>query len=342
MDALVGVGAGVDQDVVRLDAARQHLEQADLADMTIDDGLPHPRQGRPGGVGRHLGRLAPRLHQHGRPVEGRRADLADEGGQPVDGDLLDRGPADHREDGRGGYALSERLLQLSDARNLTLEVALHQVVVGHDDPLDQGVVHGVLLAGHVIGDGSGRGAPALVGDGRVRQQVGHAAEAGLLADRQLQGCDAGAEGALQVLQGALEGSPLPVELVDEDETGETQVGGHLPHVGGLHLDALDRADHEDGQVGDGQGGGRLLGEVGVPGASMMLILWPSHSIGARAAEIDRLRLCSSGSKSVTVAASSTRPGRPMAPERCSSASVRVVLPDPPWPTRATLRMAADE
>ena len=110
------------------------------------------------------------------------------------------------------------------------------------------------------------GSAAVVGDGGVGEQVGHAPEAGLLADRQLEGGHAGAEGCLQLLEGPFERGPLPVELVDEDQPGQAQVGRGLPHVRGLHLDAFDRADHEDGQVGDAQGGGGLLGEVGVAGA----------------------------------------------------------------------------
>src|SRR3954447_4797924 len=72
----------------------------------------------------------------------------------------------------------------------------------------------------------------------------------------------------------------------------------------------------------------------------MLILQPSCSIGAMATETEMFRLTSSGSKSVVVVPSSTRPWRFTAPEQKRSASARVVLPAPPWPTRATLRIWA--
>ena len=49
-------------------------------------------------------------------------------------------------------------------------------------------------------------------------------------------------------------------------------------------------------------------------------------------------LISSGSKSLTVEPSSTLPCRLMAPVANRSASASVVLPEPLWPTRATLRM----
>src|SRR6476620_1403176 len=71
---------------------------------------------------------------------------------------------------------------------------------------------------------------------------------------------------------------------------------------------------------------------------MRLILWSFHSNGASANDRDRPRFCSSGSKSVTVVPSSTLPTRVVAPAQCSSASASVVLPDPPCPTSATLRI----
>src|SRR5438067_10021349 len=73
---------------------------------------------------------------------------------------------------------------------------------------------------------------------------------------------------------------------------------------------------------------------------MRLTLWPSHSKGASDRATEIVRLTSSGSKSVVVVPSSTRPTRLMAPAQCSSASVSVVFPAPPWPTRATLRILA--
>src|SRR3989338_1146135 len=50
---------------------------------------------------------------------------------------------------------------------------------------------------------------------------------------------------------------------------------------------------------------------------------------------------SSGSKSQTVLPLSTDPGALIAPALASRASASVVLPEPPWPTSATVRMASD-
>ena len=67
----------------------------------------------------------------------------------------------------------------------------------------------------------------------------------------------------ELVERALEVGPLPVELVDEDHAGQAELGGHPPDRLGLHLDALDRADHEHGQVGDPERGVDVADEVGV-------------------------------------------------------------------------------
>src|SRR6266513_3197575 len=71
---------------------------------------------------------------------------------------------------------------------------------------------------------------------------------------------------------------------------------------------------------------------------MMLTLWSLHSKGARARDTEICLATSSGSKSLTVLPSSTRPARLIAPAASSRASVSEVLPVPPCPTRTTLRI----
>ena len=80
------------------------------------------------------------------------------------------------------------------------------------------------------------------------------------------GATAGAEPLAQLVERALEAGPLAVELVDEDHAGHVELGRDPPCRLGLDLDALDRADHEDGEVGDPQGGVDVADEVGVAGA----------------------------------------------------------------------------
>src|SRR5918911_4143174 len=79
-------------------------------------------------------------------------------------------------------------------------------------------------------------------------------------------------------------------------------------------------------------------KLGSPGVSTRLILRPSHSKEARAAEIDMPRAFSSSSESETVVPSATEPRRLTAPAWKSSASCREVFPLPRWPTSATLRI----
>ena len=75
----------------------------------------------------------------------------------------------------------------------------------------------------------------------------------------------------------------------------------------------------------------------MPGVSMTLILVEFHSAQARLAESVCLREISSVVL-VTVVPSSTRPRRGVAPAEWSRAAINWVLPAPPWPTTATLRI----
>ncbi len=78
-----------------------------------------------------------------------------------------------------------------------------------------------------------------------------------------------------------------------------------------------------------------------PGVSRTFTLWSSCSNGAMDIDTEIPRRPSSGSKSETVLPSSTRPILGIAPVTKRSASARLVFPDPPWPTSATLRIFAD-
>ena len=77
-----------------------------------------------------------------------------------------------------------------------------------------------------------------------------------------------------------------------------------------------------------------------PGVSIRLILRPSHSNEASAAEIDIWRACSSSSASETVEPSTTEPSRLIAPASNSNASNSDVFPVPRCPTSATLRIVS--
>ena len=73
----------------------------------------------------------------------------------------------------------------------------------------------------------------------------------------------GPEALAELGQGPVEAGTLAVQLVDEHEAGEPELGGQLPGGLGLGLDALDGAHHEDHEVGHRAGGPDLAEEVGV-------------------------------------------------------------------------------
>ena len=162
----------------------------------------------------------------------------------------------------------------------------------------------------------------------------------LLADRELERRDAGAEPLLQLVERAVERRALAVELVDEDHARDAALLGELPRDLGLHLDALDRGDDEHARSAAWSAAATSPTKSAYPGVSSRLTLWPSTSNGASASDTEMRRRSSSGSKSQTVVPSSTRPIRGIAPAAKSSASASDVLPAPPWPTRATLRILA--
>ena len=154
------------------------------------------------------------------------------------------GKTDRRSDADG-----EGVLELGGRRDVAFEEALEHRVVRDDDAFDEVVVHFVLERREVVRDLALGVRAALVEEAFVGQQVGDAAERGFLADRELERGDARAELATQLLEGALEAGPLTIELVHEDHPGERQVCGDLPDHLGLHLDAVDCADDEHGEVG---------------------------------------------------------------------------------------------
>ena len=247
--ALVGAGAVVGEHLVVLHRSLHDAEQVDPADVGVDDRLEHER-GR-----RALGRLRCR-----RLVD-------EEAHEPVDADELRRAAAQHREHRALRDAARERGRELRRVDRLVVEVPLHEFVVADDDALDERVVHRVLLVLHLGRDGSddaGR-ARAVVADRVVGEELDDSGQRGLLTDRELQRRDARAEALLQLIERARERRALAIELVDEDRARHVARFGHLPRDLGLHLDAFDRGDDEQREVGRLQRGRDIADEVGVTG-----------------------------------------------------------------------------
>jgi hypothetical protein len=262
VQSLVGARPRVHEVVAVADGAREHLQDRDLPDVGIGERLDDHGQRVAVGIGRHLDGGVPGPHGAW-PVGGRRADLDDQVGEPVDADLRGGGAAEHGYDGAGLEPQGEGVLQLLDGGLLALEVPLEEGIVGHHDALDHLVVDLVLEVLELGGDLLGVGGAVLVDLGGVGEDVGHAPERGLRPDGQLQRRDVGAEALADLLEGALEAGPLPVELVHEDQVGHAELLGQAPDGLGLDLDAVDRAHHEQRQVGGLQRGEDLRGEVGV-------------------------------------------------------------------------------
>ena len=78
---------------------------------------------------------------------------------------------------------------------------------------------------------------------------------------------------------------------------------------------------------------------GNPGVSIMCTRVPAVSRCRTDARSECFQVLSSGSKSLTDVPRSTLPMAWIAPALCNSASTRVVLPDAPWPTSASVRMS---
>ena len=267
MQALLRAGGGVDEAVVDGDRARQHLEQGDLADELVGHGLEDVAERLARRVRRHLDvhrRRSRAGRDRRRPVGGRGAELTDEVGQPVDTDPRRRRPDEHRELGAFEHLVGEGALQLGRGRHLAGQVALELFVVAGDDLLDQLVVQAVLLVGDVGRDRLGVVlAVGLVLETLVGEHVGDTVELLLLAEGQLEGNETRAERRLETVEHGAEVGAGLVLLVDEDQSRDAALGALAPCQLGADLHPVDGAHHQHGEVGDGQGGVDVAGEVGI-------------------------------------------------------------------------------
>ena len=264
VEALLAACAGVDEDGVRGQRARDHLAQRHLPRVAVGERLGHREQHVAIGVVGDLGRRGPGQHGDGRHRAGCRAELLDQPGQPVHPDSRQARTAQDGEDIARGDAAGQALRQLAVVDRLAAEVALHEAVVADDDALDELFVHLVLLVDQLVGDGAlvarRRDGPVdgrvrrrgVVVGGRVAQQVDDPVEVGFGPDGQFHRRHPGSEAGADVGQGAIEVRPLAIQLVDDDHPGQAEPGRGAPGVFGLGLDAVGGADDHDGQVGAGQ------------------------------------------------------------------------------------------
>ncbi len=182
---------------------------------------------------------------------GRRWELFDdEVQQPVDADRPRRRAADHRGEARPREPVLRARHDVFLGEGAAVEVLLDQRVVGLRDGLDQLLARGVGHRVEVVGPLRLLGLrSARVQVGLLVQEVGDPTELGLRADREFERRDLIAEARDELGERALEVRPLAVELVHEDRPRQALFDRELPRVFGLHLDAVDRRDHEDHGVG---------------------------------------------------------------------------------------------
>ena len=153
--------------------------------------------------------------------------------------------------------------------------------------------------GDVVGDlGLGVGAVLGVDEGLVGEQVGDAVKSASSAEGQLERRDAGAEAVAQLVERALEVGPLAVELVDEHHAGHAELLGPTPQPSrsGPRRRRRRSPRTRRGRPPAGPPRPRRRSRRS-PGVSIRLTLWPSHSNGSTASEMEIWRFCSSGSMS---------------------------------------------
>ncbi len=125
----------------------------------------------------------------------------------------------------------------------------------------------MLLVGDVGGDRLAVvGAVRVVLEAFVREHVGDPVQLLLLAEGQLERDEPAAEERPELVERAVEVGARLVLLVDEHHPRDAEGGAAAPRRLRADLDAVDGTDHEHGEVGDGEGGVDLTGEVGVAGS----------------------------------------------------------------------------
>jgi len=205
---------------------------------------------------------------HRRNVERRRQVLDHGVEHRLDALVLEGGAAQDGDDLRGQGAGAQGAAQRLGVNLLPLEEAMRDVVIEVGHGLDQLVAPGGGVLGQV-----GRDLPDLdqvaqvvaISDRLHLEQVDHAAEAALRADRQLHrhcGC---AEAVADHVHDTPEVGAGAVQLVDEAEARHDVTIGLAPDRLRLRLDAGHAVEDDDSAVQHAQAALDLNGEVHVPG-----------------------------------------------------------------------------
>ena len=149
---------------------------------------------------------------------------------------------------------------------LALEVALHQRLGVLRDLVHQLLAVLLRLLGELVRDRDLLAVlRAVVLVGLHVDEVDHAADLVLRADRDLGRDHVRAEGALERLERAEEVGALAVEHVHEDQARDAELGRALPEPLGRDLDAHHGVDDEDGGLAHAQRAERVGDERGLAG-----------------------------------------------------------------------------
>ena len=200
-------------------------------------------------------------------LDRRRQVVDDRVEQSVGGEVAGRDPARDREQRAVVGAVLERGHDLLVRDLIAFQVPLHQRVGGLGDLVHQllPVFLGPLQLGRRYLDlGAVLASGAVVGVGLHVDEVDHASDVVLGADRDLGRDDVLTERGLQRLERAEEVGPLAIEHVDEQEPRQVKFSGALPEPVGVDLDAHHGVDDEHGRLADPERAQRIGDEAGVP------------------------------------------------------------------------------
>ena len=242
---------------------------------------------------------------HRRHVERRGEVLDHRVEHRLDALVLEGGAAQDRDDLRRQRAGAEGAAQGIGVDLLPLQESMRDVVVEVGDRLHQLVAPGGGLLGKLAGDLTHLDQVTQVvpvGDRLHLEQVDHAAEAALGADRQLHRDGGGAEALADHVDHAPEVGASAIELVDEAEAGHAVAIGLAPDRLGLWLNARHAIEHDHGPVEHAEAPLDLHRKIHVAGrvnqvdtmippeagrgcgrdgdAALLLLLHPVHRCGA--------------------------------------------------------------
>ena len=205
----------------------------------------------------------------GRHVERRRQVVDNRVEQRLDALVLERGAAQHRVEGAGQNGLADEALDRCDVRLLALEERGHDVVIEFRNGLDQDGAVFSGLVGHVVGDRHDvelrAEVFALPHNAAHLDEIDHAFERVLDADRELQWNRLHAETLHQVADAGEEVCANLVHLVCEDDPRNLVLVGLAPDGFRLRLDALVPVENRNGAVENAQRAFDLNRKVDVSG-----------------------------------------------------------------------------